>query len=248
MKIDFSAFAQGLVPQLPEGATLAAMALIGTTIVPYNLFLHAAHSRMIPSDGRQYEANIHKKLLQLRLDNIISIAIGGFISIAIMAGAASAFYGQNGDLNNAADFARQLEPLFGQYARMALGIGLMGAGFSSSLTAAMATGYVVSEIMTRGDTKKRNFIYKFSALAIIIIGTFMAFTGTKPVTLILVAQSANGLLLPIIVIFLVWVANQKRFLGKYRNGNFMTFMGILLIVFTLFLGGKLLASAMGFLG
>jgi len=106
--IDFSVseFLSGLfIPSLPTGATLTVIALIGTTVVPYNLFLHSA------SASKKWQKV--EQLSDARKDLYIAIPLGGLISIAIVSTAASAFFGQQIQITNAADIAPALEPIFG---------------------------------------------------------------------------------------------------------------------------------------
>ena len=135
---DIGALLAGMVPTLPDGSLLTAMALIGTTVVPYNLFLHAAsvRNRWTGPDG----------LEEASTESAISIGLGGLVSIAILATAAAALFGSNTAITDAVGMAKQIEPLYGELARQALGLGLLGAGLTSALTAPMATGYIVREL------------------------------------------------------------------------------------------------------
>ena len=113
---DLAALLSGLIPKIPEAGLMTAIALIGTTVVPYNLFLHAASARdrWAEKDG----------LKEAQTDAAVSIGIGGLISITILATAAGALFGRDGTISNAADMAEQLNPLFGGLATTALGAGM----------------------------------------------------------------------------------------------------------------------------
>ena len=128
-----------LVPSLPTGATLTVIALIGTTVVPYNLFLHSA------SASRKWKSP--DQLGEARKDLYFAIPLGGLISIAIVSTAASAFFGQQVQINNAADIAPALQPIFGEYAGMFIAIGLFAAGISSAVTAPLAAAFALSGIL-----------------------------------------------------------------------------------------------------
>ncbi len=86
-----------LMPSIPTGATLTIIALIGTTVVPYNLFLHAA------SASQKWQKP--EQLKEARNDLYIAIPLGGLISIAIVSTAASAFFGQQLAIQSVADLA-----------------------------------------------------------------------------------------------------------------------------------------------
>ncbi|MCY4046380.1 MAG: Nramp family divalent metal transporter, partial [Cellvibrionales bacterium] len=139
---DYSQVLSGLLkPSLPTGATLTVVALIGTTIVPYNLFLHAS----TVNEKWQSTDNLSKA----KKDLYFSIPLGGVISIAIVSAAASAFFGKQADLQSAADLAPALQPLFGDLAQIMIAIGLIAAGLSSAITAPLATAYALSGLLKK---------------------------------------------------------------------------------------------------
>ena len=212
------------------------MALIGTTVVPYNLFLHAsaAKARWQGIDN----------LKQARTDTVVSIGLGGLITILIVSTAAASIYAQALTVNNAADMAVQFEPLFGTASRILLGLGLFAAGLSSAITAPLATAYAVSEILKlAGHPKAVSF--KIIAISVLLIGTTLALTGIKPIRLILLAQFANGLILPIIAGILLWAMNNQNILGKHVNGWKANSLGATVILITTLLGARAIGRVLG---
>ena len=180
----------GLKPSIPEGGLLTAIALIGTTIVPYNLFLHAAAARDKWPGGEGVSA--------ARIDTAVSVSLGGLVSILIMATAAGSLFQTEIEIRNAADMAGAIAPVFGTAARYLVGVGLLAAGLTSAITAPMATGYAVSELF--GSSSSKPLLFKIVALAVVVVGGVIGMLDVKPVVLILIAQYANGLLLPIIAV------------------------------------------------
>lgn len=231
---DLGALLQGFVPSIPDGGLMTAIALIGTTIVPYNLFLHAASVR---------ERWDKEQLPEAQLDNTISIGIGGLVSMTILATAAASLFGSGKTIENAVDMAQQLTPLFGSMATVTLGAGLFAAGLTSAITAPLATGYIVQEIFKSSNSRRP---FQIGALIVILSGTSAALLGYRPVELIFVAQIANGLLLPIIAIFLLRLANNKKLLGQYANGLKANILGAAILLITTALGFRLIARALGF--
>ncbi|MEH6702519.1 Nramp family divalent metal transporter [Parasphingorhabdus sp.] len=234
IKPDLGALMRGFVPSIPDGGLLTAIALIGTTIVPYNLFLHAASVR------KRWDA---EQLPEAQLDTTISIGIGGLVSMTILATAAASLFGSGKTIENAVDMAQQLTPLFGSMATFTLGAGLFAAGLTSAITAPLATGYIVQEIF-KSSTSRRPF--QIGALVVIVSGTVAALLGYRPVELIFVAQIANGLLLPIVALFLLKLANDKNLLGQYANGLKANILGAAILLITTGLGFRLIARALGF--
>ena len=116
---------EGFIPSLKEDELLLVMALIGTTVVPYNLFLHASAISQKHKTGAS--------LSDIRAENFVSILLGGIISICIIIVAASA-QGSITAIESGKDLAIQLEPLAGTTAKYLMGLGLWAAGLSSALT------------------------------------------------------------------------------------------------------------------
>ncbi len=236
---DWGALFAGFAPSIPDGATLTAMALIGTTIVPYNLFLHAA------TILRKWRGPKH--LTEMAVENTISIGLGGLVSMAILGTAATALFGSGKEITNALDMAAQLEPLYGNFAKTAIGVGLFGAGLTSAITAPLASGYIVSEIWRSDDLKTRDRRMRWTAFAIAIIGTIVASAGYKPVEIIFLAQVANGLLLPIVAIFLLRLVRSREIMGENLAGKALAMAGWFVAVICIALGARILALAFGFL-
>ena len=214
--------------KLPENAGLLVMGLIGTTVVPYNLFLHASAVKQKWS-GAEY-------LSTVRWDTILSVALGGLITLCILITAAAAFGGQK-EISNLADLGPQLRPILGAWSVDFIAFGFLAAGLTSAITAPLAAAFATSEIL---GWKKGMKARSFRGVWCFVLGCGVIFSslGLKPTNVILFAQIANGLLLPIIAIFLVWVMNDDRLLKGYRNYRWQNLIGILVILVTLGLGLK----------
>jgi NRAMP (natural resistance-associated macrophage protein)-like metal ion transporter len=223
--------------ELPTGATLTVIALIGTTVVPYNLFLHAS-----TASKKWHSVN---DIATARKDLLVSIPLGALISVAVLSTAASAFFGQQISLQSAADIAPALEPLFGNSASIFLGLGLFAAGISSAITAPLAAAFALSGILNL-DKNLNAFGFRLTWMIILAIGVTVSCAGFKPVAVIWFAQVANGILLPLISIFLLWIVNTKV-LGEYRNNIWQNIAAVGVIFVTLLLSGRSLMSAFGLL-
>ena len=107
-------------------------------------------------------------------------------------------------------------------------------GFSSAITAPLAAAYATNGVLGWGATLK-DMKFKTIWIIVLLAGCIMAIAlGSSPTTLILVAQAANAILLPIIAFFVVFCANGKD-LGKYKNGIFSNVAGVVIIIVTLFI-------------
>ncbi|MEO0981981.1 MAG: Nramp family divalent metal transporter [Pseudomonadota bacterium] len=232
---DLGALAAGLVPRIPEGGWLTAVALVGTTIVPYNLFLHAAAAR------ERWAGDV----ASAQADTRLSIGLGGLVSILILTTAAGALFGAGADVSSAADMARGLEPTLGSAADYVIGVGLFAAGLTSAITAPMATAYVVAELVGVRDQPRRRRLFRIVSLAVLVIGAAVALSGVRPVALILIAQAANGILLPIVAVFLLIVMNRRSLLGDHANGAAANIAGWTVVALAFALGARGVLRAAG---
>lgn len=235
---DLAALFGGLVPRIPEGGLFATIALIGTTVVPYNLFLHAAAAR----DRWQHGA---EDLPAAMSDTALSIGLGGLVSIFILSTAAATLLASGLEVKTGADMAIALEPLAGSGARYLIGIGLFAAGLTSAITAPMATAYAVTELMPGLGQTSRPLAFRLIALGILAIGLGVALLNIPTTELITIAQVANGLLLPIIAVFLLITMNRRDLLGAHVNGLKANLLGAGVVAVTVLLGARLVLRVFG---
>ena len=207
----------------PAGSLLTIIGLVGTTIVPYNLFLHAELVKEKWNDKGDLKFALK--------DLIIALGLGGLISLSIVITASSI---NATDINTVGDFALGLESVFGTFSRQFLAIGLFAAGITSTITAPLAAAYVVCGCFGLSTNLQSNY-FKFIWLSIILFGVFFSATGLKLITIIQFAQITNGVLLPIMVGLLLWMMNKSSLLGNFKNNNLQNAIGFIIIVVSLFL-------------
>lgn len=225
-----------LVPSLSRDSLLLLVALMGTTIVPYNLFLHSG------AVLEKWKGSEH--LGQARCDLILFIAIGGIISSAIIVTAASSGAGTGKIPQSGADLAVQLEPFLGSWAQWVFAAGIFAAGLSSAITAPLAAAYAVCEVLGQ---RKKGAVHRLVWMAVLLTGVLFCVAGASPIPVIVFAQAANGLLLPVIAIFLLAVMNRRDLLGRFANSWKANLGGILIVLVTLLAGGRLVGKALGML-
>ncbi len=224
---DFSDLLAGLVqPTIPDKSVWTIIGLIGTTIVPYNIFLHASlvHKKWHAIDA----------LPQLRRDTYWTIGLGGIVSMSIVICAAGSGITQ---INNAVDLAQGLHPLYGSMATILMGVGLFAAGMTSAITAPLAAAYVASGCLG-WSTDLNNKRFKIVWRAVLLVGVVLATLQIKPITLIQVAQVANGTLIFIIVALVLWLINQQTLMKKAKNTPLQNILGVFVFVITLVVGLK----------
>ena len=226
---DWGAVLKGLfTPSFGENDLMTVVGLIGTTVVPYNLFLHASSSAERWSSGNKED------VANARFDSILSIGLGGLVSMAIIIAASANLYGTDQAINNGADMALAVEPILGSWAKWFIAIGLLAAGFTSTITAPLAAAFATTGAL---GMKKDMKSMKFRAiwLVVILIGGFLAVAlGSSPTELILVAQAANAIILPLIAFFVIYCVNSKS-MGEFKNGIFSNILGVVIIVVCCFI-------------
>ena len=226
-KPDIIKLIEGLfVPKFPEGSILIIIGLIGTTVVPYNLFLHASLVKE--------KWNMVSDLKFARNDTIIAIVLGGIVSMCIVISSASL---DIESINNAADLAKGIEPLYGLSSKYILAIGLFSAGITSAITAPLAAAYVATGCLG-WPMKMKSLKFRAVWMFILIIGVISSSSGFKSIEIIKFAQVANGILLPVIAGLLIWIVNKKSVLGKFKNSKWQNSIGLMILIITIFLGLK----------
>ncbi|MBT8304885.1 MAG: Nramp family divalent metal transporter [Bacteroidia bacterium] len=209
-------------PNFSSNNLITIIALIGTTVVPYNLFLHAA---LVKEKWSKNDLGIARK------DTYVAIVLGGLVSMAIIISAAAI---QSLEIENAAGLAKGLEPLFGSFAKYFIGIGLFAAGITSAITAPLAAAYVVKGCLG-WDTTLKSTRFRMVWIVILFTGVIFSSLGFKPIDIIKFAQVANGLLLPIMAGLLIWIMNKETILGKHKNNLVNNILGCIIFGITLML-------------
>lgn len=226
------------IPTLPDNAGLIVLGIIGTTVVPYNLYLHASVIK------RYSKANM--TLADARRDIQFSVIGGGVITLCIAVTAAVVLHGETTSTTSFTQLAPTLAPLLGQASVAALGLGFFAAGLSSAITAPLAAAYAVTEVLNL-DTEQRDRVFNWTWRLVLAFGVMVASLSLKPIELIVFAQFTNGVLLPITAAFILWIANDATLLGQYRNTTFNNAMGLFVLTVTCALGLRSILLATGWL-
>ncbi|WP_339284808.1 Nramp family divalent metal transporter [Oceanobacillus sp. FSL K6-3682] len=213
------------IPTIPQGSILVVIALIGTTVVPYNFFIHAS------TVGEKW--NSVNDLKAVRWDTIVSITVGGIITAAILITAGALIHGT--EVTSIVELAAPLQPLMGDLAPIFVSVGLFAAGFSSAIASPMGAAVTVSSFM-RWEGGFSNKKYKIVFALVIIFGIITSGLGFEPLEVLLIAQALNGLILPLIAILIMVVVNKKNTMGKYVNALWLNIIGWLVTAVVAFLG------------
>lgn len=222
-KPDLGLLLQGLfVPSFKTEEVLTIVGLLGTTVVPYNLFLHAALVAQSPN----------VPFVEIKKDTLVAVGLGGIISLCIIISAAAL---EGTAVKNALDLGKALEPLYGTAAPLLMQFGFFAAGLTSALTAPMAAAFVVSECF---GMPKDGWGYRITAFAVLAVGVYFTTTGIVPIEIIRFAQIANGILLPVIGLLLLFMVNNSQLMRGATPSKLQNSCFILIELFFIFLGIK----------
>ena len=222
-----------LLPDFSSTNLTLVLALIGTTVVPYNLFLHATAARQ-----RWQGCSVGVALSGARWESCVAIFFGGATTVAIVVVAAALVPGTT-DQSPLNAVISAIEAQLPGWGAIVLGIGLFAAGLTSAIAAPVAAGWTICGAMGWSvDPDSSSF--KIVALTVVLIGSFFALVTTRPAALIVTAQVTNALLLPLIALVLMMVANSALLPSGYRNSVMLnTLAALVLATMTLLAVGKL---------
>ncbi len=209
-------------PGFPAGSGLLVLGLIGTTVVPYNLFLGSGIAR-------------GSKLPEMRFGLSIAIILGGIISMGVLV-VGSAVQGQFSFEALSATLAGAL----GGWARFFFALGLFAAGFSSAITAPLAAAITARSLFERPDGSswdEKGRAFRGVWLGVLAFGVLFGLANIKPIPAIILAQALNGVLLPFVAVFLLIAVNDRSLMGDDAiNGAVANTLMSIVVAITVVLG------------
>lgn len=207
--------AQTLLPHLlaDHGFLFLAVALIGTTITPYmQLYVQAAVAdKGVSPDDYPLE----------RFDTVAGAVFACVISLSIIV-ATGAAIGGRGALTSTKEAATALRPVAGDIATKLFGIGLFGASALAAAVVPLSTAYAVAEALgaersvSRRFSEARLFLGLFTVQ--VVLGAGVALASQNLVSLLVNTQVLNGIITPVILVFVLVLANRSSVLGDAANG------------------------------
>lgn len=213
----------GLTPSIPSGSEILVLGLVGTTVVPYNIFL---------GSGLKHAQN----LSEMKTSILIAIGLGGFISITILltGTAISGSFSFEG-------LALALSERLGNWAYALLGIGLFGAGISSTLTAALAASITARSLLSKPGLSQKwdeqSLRFRSVWMIVLLIGVLFGLLNFQPVPVIILAQALNGIILPVIAILLFLMINNAGVIKKeHQNKTIYNIVMAVVVFLTVLIG------------
>ncbi len=188
------------------------VALIGTTITPYmQLYQTAAVVERGASSS---------DLRAIRIDTITGSVFANLISMAIIVATAAAIGGR-GPLTSAADAAQALEPVAGSSAKTIFAVGLLGASLLAAAVVPLATSYALAEAIGVERSVSRRFrdakVFMGLFTGQIVIGAAISLAPGNLIDLLINMQFLNGLITPVLLTFILILANRHKLMGPNTN-------------------------------
>jgi manganese transport protein len=232
------AFVSSVKPSIPHGSMLLLMSVLGSVIMPHNLFLH---SEIIQS--RQWhleDEKIIKKQLKFEFaDTLFSMIVGWGINGAIIILAAATFFSHGIKVEELQQAKSLLDPLLGTNAAVVFAIALLFSGIASSITSAMAGGSIVSGMFLEPYNIKDSHT-RAGVLISLIGGLIIIFFIGDPFKGLILSQVFLSIQLPFTVAIQVYLTSSKKVMGKYANSRFLIVLLCSIGAAVVFLNLKLL--------
>ena len=200
---------------------ISAVGLLGTTITPYLFFWQASEE----IEGRRGVQSISRTNLDIAVGMVWSSVIAFFIIVTTGA----VLYTHHTNIQTAADAAQALEPLAGPYAKYLFALGIIGSGFLAIPVIAASTAYPVAGLLRwrrslGRDARNAPEFYLVLGLAI-LVGVQFAIADLDPIKMLFYSQVLDGLIAPILVVFLVRLTSSRTVMGDFVNSQAVTVLG-----------------------
>jgi Mn2+/Fe2+ NRAMP family transporter len=210
---------------------IAALGLLGTTISPYLLFWQAGE------EVEELHQGITVQAAHEDVDVWVGMIYSNLIAFFIIVAAAATIHAGGGQIADVADAARALAPL-GRLGEAAFIVGLLGAGLLALPVLAGSTAYAVAELFGWPEglgaqaAHARGF---YIVLAGSLVGGALIslWPNFRPAEALFYSQVLDGVLLPILILMLLVLSNDRRIVGAARNPRWVNWMAVLTILVAL---------------
>ena len=205
-----------VVPNIQNDPSYVSLvvATIGTTIAPWMMFFNQSN---VVEKGVSV-----KDLFSQKVDVIAGTIAAWLVAWFIIVTTGSVLFPQGIEIESAADAARALAPFAGHYAEALFAIGLIAASFLAACVLPLTTAFVICEAF--GWEAGVSFKWKEAPLFKSIFTFVIAFSAVVVLVpnidlmgVMLTAQFVNGLVLPVLLVFMAIIAADKRVMGAYRS-------------------------------
>jgi Mn2+/Fe2+ NRAMP family transporter len=225
---------------------LLMVALVGTTITPYmQFYLQSAVA----------EKGIDEDELRLEQADAVGGAIWtNIIAVFVVVATATTIHAVGGSADTAEQVARGLAPVAGELSTALFALGLFGASVLAATIMPISTAFVICEAFgwESGVDKRFEDARPFFGIYTFVLGLgaiVVLIPGLDLFPVIVASQNLQGLLLPVVLVFMVLLVNDGRIMGRHRNGRLANVLAWAAVGLVVVLDAVLLGvSALGFVG
>lgn len=226
-KPDLAATAKGFIPSIPSTGWNEVAALVATTFV-----LHVAFYQSYLTQNKGWGVSDLKRGFR---DTAAGIVMLSAVTIMIVMTSATVLHPRGIHIANAADMARQLEVLFGPFAKAVFSVGLWAAAFSSLAVNMVVGGGLLADGLGVGRSMDERAPRWLAALGMVIgmvIALYLLTVDRNVVAHLIVAQASTLFAVPAVAVGLFLIANNKKVMGQFVNSwrqNVLALFGMALI-------------------
>ncbi|MFK7849115.1 MAG: Nramp family divalent metal transporter [Rhodothermales bacterium] len=223
VKPSVSTIAQGLVPSIPEGGAVVVAAMVGTTLAGSIIMMR---SFVVADKGWSLKDLAHE-----RRDATLSAVLIFVLSGIIMACAAATLHAQGIHVDKAIDMAYTLEPIAGSFAATLFVVGIVAAGLSSAFPNALVSIWTISDYF---KLERNPALPHFRIIAFIYCsaGLIAPLAGGKPVSIQIASLAIQAIFMPLLILFMMILLNNKKLVGEHTNAKTMNFICAIAFLFT----------------
>ena len=230
----------GLVPKIPsEGnAHLILAGLVGTTMASVCL---VTRSYLVSEKGWTLD-----DLKEENRDAVISLTITFLVSAAIIACAAGTMFPRGITVENAIDMVKTLEPLAGRFATSIFVFGIIAAALSSLFPNYVLAPWLICDYLDIPRKMNRPSI-RIAVLLLASLGFVVPVFGGKPVILMIASQAVSPVVMPLLIILMFILLNDKKYAPRYKNPLILNIGLIVTFIFSLFISYSAVVGLLDFM-
>jgi NRAMP (natural resistance-associated macrophage protein)-like metal ion transporter len=216
-----------------------ALGIVGTTIAPWMQFYlqSSVVDKGLKAEDYQYA----------RMDVVFGSVIVNIVAFFIILLCAVTIYQAGIQIETAKDAALALAPLAGKYCTWLFAFGLLNASLFAASILPLSTAYTICEAFGWEASLNRKFaeapqFYGLYSIMIILGSAVILFPDVPLIPIMFYSQVINGVLLPVILIFMLILVNDRRIMGKFTNGWTLNLISLFTIAMLIFLSGAMIIT------
>ena len=212
--------------------------ILGTTISPYLFFWQSSSEveeevAMGRKTLAQRQGATTEEIKTMRGDVLSGMIFSNIIAFFIILTAGAVLFPNGTIINTAADAAQALGPIAGEFSSLLFALGIIGTGMLAIPVLAGSASYALSEAFgwKTGLYRKLRDAHGFYGVITIavVLGLLINVIGVDPIAMLIFAAVLNGIIAPIVLVFILRIGNNKKIMGRWKNDRLSNFLGRLTV-------------------